>query len=106
MKHDHAAHRHHKGPDVITNMPHQHAFTIVGDTALFAIHMTQYHHEEHKYQLVMKVVLPPEVKSKLNSARGRFPSDTFMLCNAADDLFMVPDLPSRRVLYPQVWKFA
>ncbi|SFP94330.1 hypothetical protein [Tranquillimonas alkanivorans] len=99
MLHKHTAHHHARPSDFVTNVPHQHAFTLVGEKAVFAVHMTQYHHEEHKYQLVMKITLPSEAHSKLASARARFPADTFMLCNddGDEDLFMIPDLPARRV---------
>ncbi|MBS1304281.1 hypothetical protein [Loktanella sp. SALINAS62] len=85
-------------PDFVTNHPHQHAFVLVGHETVFAVHMTQYHHEEHKYQLVMKMTLPPDVKSALDHARDMYPTDTFVLCNddAESQLFMVPDLPAGR----------
>lgn len=100
MSHKHTkAHTGHTAPpDFVTNDPHQHAFVLVGRETVFAVHMTQYHHEEHKYQLVMKLALPPEVKSALDHARDMYPTDTFVLCNddADSQLFMVPDLPAGR----------
>ncbi|MCE5974939.1 hypothetical protein LZA78_15760 [Sinirhodobacter sp. WL0062] len=88
----------HCGPTTpfISNHPHQHAFLLVGDGAQFGVHMTQYHHEEHKYQLVMKVTLPAPALAKLATARARFPLDSFVLCNDDTDHFMVPELPARR----------
>lgn len=97
MKHGkHHAHEAHRPPDFLSNHPHQHAFLVVGDKTLFAVHMTQYHHEEHKYQLVMKVVLPPAARTMLEKTKKKFPQDTFVLCNDDHDLFMVPDLPAGR----------
>lgn len=97
-KHTKAHTGHQTPPDFVTNHPHQHAFVLVGHETVFAVHMTQYHHEEHKYQLVMKLALPPEVKSALDHARDMYPTDTFVLCNddAESQLFMVPDLPAGR----------
>ena len=81
-------------PGFVTNHPHQHAFVLVGDETVFGVHMTQYHHEEHKYQLVMRLTLPPEAKEKLDTARARNPADSFVLCNDKSDEFMVPQLAS------------
>ncbi|NNU79917.1 hypothetical protein HMH01_05640 [Halovulum dunhuangense] len=85
-------------PGFIANAPHQHAFVLLGSETIFAVHMTQYHHEEHKYQLVMKLALPAEAKSRLDDLRARFPADTFILSNgdAESDLFTIPDLPAGR----------
>lgn len=83
-------------PQFISNHPHQHAFLLVGDDAHFGVHMTQYHHEEHKYQLVMKVTLPVEAQLKLEKTRAQYPLDSFVLCNDDSDHFMVPELPARR----------
>lgn len=94
----HGTGKHQRPANFITNHAHQHAFVLLGDATIFAVHMTQYHHEEHKYQLVLKLSLPPDAKSRLDDLRARFPSDTFILCNgdADDDLFMIPDLPAGR----------
>lgn len=93
---DHSQHG--RPADFVFNHPHQHALVVLGDTHLFAVHMTQYHHEEHKYQLVLRISLPPEAKSRLDHAREMYPRDTFVLCNddAEDALFVIPDLPSGR----------
>lgn len=97
MDHDHASAGHLAPPeDFVTNHPHQHAFLLVGDAAHFGVHMTQYHHEEHKYQLVMRISLPAAAKLTLETTRARFPLDSFVLCNDAGDPFMVPELAARR----------
>ncbi|MEY8099379.1 hypothetical protein AB9F29_18480 [Falsihalocynthiibacter sp. S25ZX9] len=82
----------------VTNHPHQHALILVGDKDVFGVHMTQYHHEEHKYQLVIKLELPPEAKSTYDEAREMYPLDTFVLCNDDADSaqFMIPEIPSGR----------
>ncbi len=82
----------------ISNHPHQHAFVLLGDQTVFAVHMTQYHHEEHKYQLVLKLSLPAAAKAVLDDLRARFPADTFILCNgdSNDELFMIPELAAGR----------
>jgi hypothetical protein len=90
---------HHPDPP-ITNHPHQHAFVVVGDKATFAVHMTQYHCEVHKYQLIFRFSLPAAAQKKLSELRALYPDDTFVLCNAAKDEppgteeMTVPDLAS------------
>jgi hypothetical protein len=93
---------HHETPPV-ENPPHQHAFTIVGEEQLFGVHMTQYHCEVHKYQIILKLTLPEEVHQKFKSLRRSFPSDFFVLCNGKgqeetgeNKEFSVPDLASGR----------
>jgi hypothetical protein len=80
----------------IDNMPHQHAMTLVGHKTIFAVHMTQFYMEEHKYQLVFEVTLPDRIAEKLDKARRRNPKDWFVLSNDAHDTFTVPDLASGR----------
>jgi hypothetical protein len=78
------------------NMPHQHAMTLVGHKTVFAIHMTQFHMEEHKYQLVFEASFPSWVAEKLDTARRQNPKDWFILSNAESDEFTIPDLASGR----------
>ncbi|MBT8409351.1 MAG: hypothetical protein KJN93_06980 [Alphaproteobacteria bacterium] len=102
---------HHAGPGKITNMAHRHAFTLVGTRHIFGVHMTQYHCEIHKYQLVMEFTLPKAVHARLNELQKAFPSDFFVLCNKANPTphgapggskkkqaneFSIPELVARR----------
>lgn len=80
----------------IDNMPHQHALTLVGHETVFAVHMTQFHMEEHKYQLVFEASLPDWVEKKLDTARRQNPKDWFILSNAETDEFTIPDLAAGR----------
>jgi len=66
----------------VENEPHQHAFVIVGKEQLFGVHMTQYHCELHKYQIILKLELPAKVYDEYVLLREQFPNDTFVLCNA------------------------
>jgi hypothetical protein len=93
---DDGHHQHEAAAPAITNMPHQHAMVLVGEKAIFAVHMTQYHHEEHKYQLVWKVGLPPAVAETLARHRRQAPADCFVLSNDASDPFIVPEIASGR----------
>lgn len=80
----------------IKNHPHQHAMTLVGHDTVFAVHMTQFYMEEHKYQLIFEVTLPSEIATALDGHRRRHPRDWFVLSNDAADLFTIPDLASGR----------
>ncbi|MFN3276292.1 MAG: hypothetical protein ACK41U_16660 [Paracoccus sp. (in: a-proteobacteria)] len=80
----------------IRNHPHQHAMTLVGHKTVFAVHMTQFYMEEHKYQLIFEVRFPPAIAAALDGHRRRHPRDWFVLSNDAADPFTIPDLASGR----------
>lgn len=80
----------------IENHPHQHAMTLVGHETVFAVHMTQFYMEEHKYQLIFEVRFPPEIAASLDSHRRRNPRDWFVLSNDESDLFTIPQIASGR----------
>ena len=81
-------------PDTIKNEPHQHAFTIVGDRHFFGVHMTQYHCEIHKYQIILRFSIDEMYAEELRAARAEHPNDFFVLCNAEGDknAFTIPSL--------------
>ena len=85
----------------VENEPHQHAFILLGEKQLFGVHMTQYHCELHKYQIILKISLPDKIYKEYIALRQQYPKDTFVLCNARSykhkislDVrsFCVPDL--------------
>ncbi len=80
----------------IENHPHQHAMTLVGHKTVFAVHMTQFYMEEHKYQLIFEVTFPPEIAAALDGHRRRHPRDWFVLSNDESDLFTIPEIASGR----------
>jgi hypothetical protein len=77
-------HHHHSMIPQVTNMAHQHAFILVGEAQLFGVHMTQYHTELHKYQVIIKLHLPDDIYKQYLELRRQNPQDTFILCNAKD----------------------
>ena len=91
MQHDHMHMQ-----DRVHNMPHQHSLTLVGYKTIFCVHMTQYHHEEHKYQLVLSFELPAQALAAYREQREAFPGDYFTLCNDPGDLLTIPDIASGR----------
>ncbi|KGJ04209.1 hypothetical protein SAMN04487972_1094 [Paracoccus halophilus] len=76
----------------VSNVLHQHAFTILGAETFFGVHMTQYHEEVHKYQLVLRFSLPPEIAAGLRRVMAQFPRDLFVLANDDGDAFNIPSL--------------
>ncbi len=77
----------------VHNPPCQHAFIMVGTGRAYAVHMTQYHCEKHKYQLVMEV----DFASRNDMAeyvrqREMYPDDTFVLSNRIEDKYSIPQL--------------
>ncbi|MGI3212030.1 hypothetical protein ACROSR_13045, partial [Roseovarius tibetensis] len=79
---------------VVDNPPHLHAFSLVGDKHVFAIHMTQYHHEVHKYQIAYHVELPDFVLDEYRQVRRNNPGDFIVMCNHAQDPFIIPAIPA------------
>ncbi len=80
----------------IENHPHQHAMTLVGHKTVFAVHMTQFYMEEHKYQLIFEVHLPHKIAVELDQHRRRHPKAWFVLSNDENDLFTIPQIASGR----------
>lgn len=91
----------------VSNEKHQHAFILVGEEQLFGVHMTQFHCELHKYQIILKLGFPKEIYTEFTKLRRAFPNDSFVLCNAKDPepavehqdvrSFSIPELGSGRV---------
>lgn len=82
-------------------MPMQHTFILLGEKQLFGVHMTQYHTEVHKYQLVFKLSLPEKTRREYLELRAKSPTDTWVICNAKNSAmakagevreFIVPDI--------------
>jgi hypothetical protein len=74
----------------VENEPHQHAFILLGEKQLFGVHMTQYHCELHKYQIILKISLPDKIYKEYIALRQQYPKDTFVLCNAKNYKIPVP----------------
>ena len=81
--------------DELKNDPCQHAFVIVGDKTLFAVHMTQFHDELHKYQLVFEIDIGDSLKG-FQKIRKQYPEAALFFCNGDPhkDHFSIPSIPS------------
>lgn len=85
-------------PDV-HNIPHQHAFVLVGNKTHFAVHMTQFHCELHKYQLIFKITLNGK-DDALRKLQKKHPRDALFFCNGdnkATEWFSIPEIGSGRL---------
>ena len=76
----------------VHNDPCQHAFILVGHQRIYGVHMTQYHCEKHKYQLILHIDLPKEAREEYLRQRELYPDDTFILCNRIEDKCSIPSL--------------
>ncbi len=82
-------------PDV-KNIPHQHAFLLVGDKTHFAVHQTQFYCELHKYQLIFKITLNGKDEA-LRELRKTYPDEALFFCNGDDketEWFSIPEIGS------------
>ena len=77
--------------DQVENKDHQHAFILLGEQQIFGVHMTQYHCELHKYQIILKLKLPDAVYEEYLHMRRQYPDDSFVLCNAENKSELVFD---------------
>ncbi len=89
----------------VHNAPCQHAFIMTGgpvpidnmftkeNAKIYGVHMTQYHCEKHKYQLIMDIELtdPKQHKEYLRQ-RELYPEDTFVMANRIEDKYSIPQL--------------
>ena len=82
-------------PDpAVKNIPHQHAFLLVGDKTHFAVHQTQFHCELHKYQLIFKVTFNGK-DDELRKLRKSYPDEAIFFCNGDDEAtqwFSIPEI--------------
>ena len=82
-------------PDV-KNIPHQHAFVLVGNKTHFAVHMTQFHCELHKYQLIFKITLNGK-DDELRKVQKKHPDAALFFCNGDNsntEWFSIPSIGS------------
>ena len=49
----------------VSNAPCQHAFALMGEETIFGVHMTQYHCDKHRYQVVLRLELPEKARAYL-----------------------------------------
>ncbi|MDP9104850.1 MAG: hypothetical protein M3N49_02855 [Candidatus Eremiobacteraeota bacterium] len=80
----------------ITVAPGQHAFVMLGERTLFLCHLTMFHDEEHRFQLVLRATLPDDAMRRYLADRKANPDATYFLGNSTDDLMTVQSIQSGR----------
>lgn len=88
----------------VYNDPCQHAFVLMGEETIFAVHMTQYHCDKHRYQVVMRVTFPDAVRKEYLRMRAEHPDATFVFCNGEtkEEKFSIPALGANNVSWNKV----
>jgi hypothetical protein len=81
-------------PPLITHVPSQHAFIVSGVNTLYLTHMTMMGMEEHAYQFIIRVSIPPAAQALLAADAHSNPNSTYWLGNASYDLMTLPELAS------------
>lgn len=69
----------------VVNLPHYHAFILLGKERLFASHLTQLFCEVHMYQFIMEVSLAEPARLAFRREREAHPSDSYFLANTMPD---------------------
>lgn len=85
----------HDVPDAdVRNGPCQHAFALMGSETLFAVHLTQYHCDKHRYQVVLRITLPDTARDEYLRLRTEHPDAGFFFCNGEtpEEKFSIPAL--------------
>lgn len=90
-----SAHEHHVHKNKPSHEPHQHAFVMLGEAALFVCHITQYAWEEHRYQFIVEAQLPDAAAAAYRDERRRNPKDSYFIVNSPRDLVTLPSLQAR-----------
>lgn len=79
----------------VVNDPCQHAFALMGDETVFGVHLTQYHCDKHRYQVVLRLgFVDPDQAEEFARQRQNHPDATFIFCNGETDAekFSIPAL--------------
>jgi len=71
--------------DRVDNLPHYHAFLLLGKERLFASHLTQLFYEVHMYQFVIEVSLDEASRLAFRREREAHPGDSYFLANTMPD---------------------
>jgi hypothetical protein len=81
-----------KSRSVITDSPDQHGFVMCGLATIFLHHLPMFNVENHRYQCVARIRIPPHLHKKYIADRALHPTTPYILGNLSTDLFTLPDL--------------
>ncbi len=74
--------------------PTQHAFVMLGKETLFLCHLTMFHDEQHRFQIVLRAQLPAYAMAAYLGDFAAHPNETYFLGNSEQDLITMPELQS------------
>lgn len=97
--HHHQAGQHEHGhsqpmmdPNSVSMMRSQHACFLVGTQALFLVHMGNAWMDCHRYQMILRITIPEDVKQKFLEDRIRHPGEWYITGNLEQNLLSLPDI--------------
>ena len=78
----------------VGNGPCQHAFALMGRDTLFGVHLTQYHDDNHRYQVILRITLEDDIREEFLRMRAEHSEAGFFFCNGEtpEEKFSVPTL--------------
>jgi hypothetical protein len=79
-----------------TETPASHGMFMFGTDTVFLSHMPMFTMANHMYQVVLRVSLPPDAMQLYRQQQAANPKLVRNLANSDDDLFVLPDLQSRK----------
>ena len=88
----------------IKNVPHRHAFALVGEETLFLCHQIMTHMEVHSYELILEVTIPQEKKQAILADRRATGHAHYLGCSEGEE-FILPSAVagSRTSFIADVW---
>jgi len=84
--------------DQIANHPDLHGFVMTGMETVFLDHLAMFPMQDHMYQAILKVSLPPYAMSVYVSDRKNNPQQVYILGNSPFDLITLPHIQTRQVV--------
>ncbi|MGH2852814.1 MAG: hypothetical protein ACRDLF_01290 [Solirubrobacteraceae bacterium] len=81
----------------IANTPDQHGFVMAGLQTVFLDHLAMFAMQNHMYQAILEVSLPPYAMSAYVADRRANPGQVYILGNSQSDLFTMPQVQTRQV---------
>lgn len=93
-------------PDAVTLMQMQHALFIVGTQHLFLVHMTNFAMDCHRYQVILRVEIPDDVKTTFLEDRERHPDCWYIIGNTAADKMNLTEIKrgARTSFTGSIWR--
>jgi hypothetical protein len=86
------------GSDSIVNSPDQHGFVMNGLETIFLDHLAMFSMQDHMYQAILEVSLPPYAMSAYLADRSANPGEVYILGNSQFDLITMPQIQTGQIV--------